>query len=171
MRSAAEARLANSADVCPNAGQGILDEYRFDVTFSQNSHPTRYLLASASCSLAAYNSLDIWILVDEYGDAQTLSFASPSFDVSYEDPQETTKVKSITITSYAAQTTLSNSSFDAQTRTLTSLHKWRGLGDAFSAGTWQFRNGRFILKHYEVDASYDGEIRASRIVEFGKAKP
>jgi hypothetical protein len=29
-----------------------------------------------------------------------------------------------------------------------------------------FEDGRFILKTYEVDAAYDGEINLTRIVDF-----
>ena len=54
------------------------------------------------------------------------------------------------------------------TRTVTSHSKWRGLGDASSSGQWLFHNGRFILKSYDADASYDGEINPQTVLDYGR---
>ena len=62
-----------------------------------------------------------------------------------------------------------NSGYDEDTKTITSYSKWRGVGDASSAGTWIFRNGEFALVKYEVDASYDGEINPETVIDFDMA--
>jgi hypothetical protein len=49
---------------------------------------------------------------------------------------------------------------------LTSWSKWRGVGDASANGTWAFKNGRFVLVKYDVDASYDGEINPQTVIDY-----
>ena len=70
------------------------------------------------------------------------------------------------IVGYTAESTLVNSDYDPGTQTLTSYNKWRGVGDAFSAGTWIFREGAFTLVRYDVDASYDGEQNPVTILDY-----
>ena len=62
-----------------------------------------------------------------------------------------------------------NSSYDEASHTITSANKWRGVGDASDAGTWIFRNGRFTLVKYDVDASYDGEINPESVLDYYSA--
>ena len=64
---------------------------------------------------------------------------------------------------------LANSSYDEATMSITSNAKWRGVGDASSAGTWIFRDGEFTLVRYDVDASYDGEINPETVLDFQTA--
>jgi hypothetical protein len=60
---------------------------------------------------------------------------------------------------------LTNSSYDEATKSIMSNAKWRGVGDASSAGTWIFRDGEFALVRYDVDASYDGEINPEPVFD------
>jgi hypothetical protein len=43
------------------------------------------------------------------------------------------------------------------------------VGDASSTGTWLFRDGRFSLVQYEVDASYDGQINPETGLDYNTA--
>ena len=70
------------------------------------------------------------------------------------------------MTGYGTQLLLTNSEFDPDSMTITSHALWRGLGDAFSAGTWTFDEGQFVLIRYEVDAQYDGEANPETLVSF-----
>jgi hypothetical protein len=72
----------------------------------------------------------------------------------------------VQIVGYTAEDQLMNSSYDPQTRTISSTNKWRGVGDAASSGAWMFRNGAFTLVKYDVDASYDGEVDPESVVDF-----
>lgn len=67
-----------------------------------------------------------------------------------------------------AVTTLTNSTFDEETKTITSNAYWRGIGDASSIGVWEFREASFALKRYEVDATYDEEVNPQVLVDYDK---
>lgn len=128
-------------------------------------------LISFPCFLGAYNTSDIYYLWDEISGLRQLEFATPEFDVVYENPDDTenSKVKEITVTGFHAVDQILNSEFDPASKTIVSWEKWRGVGDASSNGMWTFKDGNFVLVKYDVDASYDGEIEAQTIVDYESA--
>lgn len=109
------------------------------------------------CMFGAYNVVHAYVLKPENGELSLVSFAQPSFDVEYaEGDQMYTELKAPpVVTGFLTAATLVNSEFDADTNTLSSAAKWRGLGDAWSAGTWQLRDGQFVLKSYVIDPIYE----------------
>jgi hypothetical protein len=51
-----------------------------------------------------------------------------------------------------------DSFFDPDRNTITSFAKWRGMGDAWSSGSWELRDGNFVLTEYEIDPIYEGNL-------------
>jgi hypothetical protein len=62
-----------------------------------------------------------------------------------------------------------NSFYDPATLSITTFAKWRGVADASSNALYIFRNGRFSLIKYEVDASYDEEINPETLLDYDTA--
>ncbi|GAB4348920.1 MAG: hypothetical protein Kow0026_03890 [Oricola sp.] len=130
--------------------------FRYD--YEQNDGPDRTLiLHQLPCFYGAYNFGSLWFTETEFEGLVPLHFAEPEVDIDYADEGQET-ISAIAVTGYTANATLINADFDEKTRTINSFSKWRGLGDAFSAGTWEFRSGRFVLTRYEVDPTYDGDM-------------
>ena len=98
-----------------------------------------------------------------------MQFAEPELDIRYEDPDERTKLKSMTIIGYKAADQLVNSEYDEKERSLTSFNKWRGIGDVSSSGKWIFRDGDFALVHYEVDPTENEEMDPQPVIELDTA--
>ncbi len=143
------------------------ERYTYSVEPSDASPRQVYAVVAVFCDLAAYNAANVWIIGDTYGEISILAFPEPTFDVDYEDENADLQVvKSVNITGYSAVTRLSNSDFDPKTGVFSSYHKWRGMGDAASGGTWKLVNGQAQLVDYFVDASFDGEINPQTIVSF-----
>jgi hypothetical protein len=118
------------------------------------------------CDTGAYNEGHVYYLWKEAEGLRQLQFATPELDIRYENDDEESPVESLGIIGYTAEAQLMNSAYDADTKTLTSAAKWRGVGDASSSGTWIFRDGDFTLVKYDVDASYDGEINPEMVLDF-----
>ena len=156
---------------CALKGEVPPERFEFEVQLEGNETTSKFRLTQIFCDRAAYNTSEIWVLKDEYDEEQVLSFAVPETMVSYAEGSEQKTVEDIAITSYTSTVQLSNSSFDPATVTISSFHKWRGVGDAASGGVWEFRKGRFALKSYEIDASYDGAINAQTIIDFERPTP
>ncbi|MEW9808208.1 DUF1176 domain-containing protein [Mesorhizobium sp. ZMM04-5] len=121
------------------------------------------------CGAGAYNENHVYYQYDETDGLREVSFAVPELDIRYVDDNVEGAVDSIGIIGYTTEATLVNSFYDEATQTITSANKWRGVGDASDSGTWIFRNGRFTLVRYDVDASYDGEINPEPVLDFHTA--
>ncbi len=122
-------------------------------------------LVRFTCTIALYNTLDIYFLVDSTMEATLAQFATPEISVSYEDDRFEAAVTGIGITGYSVRSELANSWFDAGTGTMHEYFLWRVLDDASSSGVWELRETGFSLVHYAVDASYDGEWNPEVILD------
>ena len=133
----------------------------YDDAPTVEAHLFRFL-----CGRGAYNELSVYILADPYGAVAPVGFAMPALDIRYVG-EEWEQVESIAVTGYVSELVLVNADFDPATETITAANRWRGLGDAFSVGSWVFRAGEFALTYYEVDAAYDGEAAPEVVVDLG----
>jgi hypothetical protein len=139
----------------------------FNYSYDDADTPPRTVtLFKFLCSRAAYNESYVFFMENDLGEVAPLHFASPELDIRYEDEENKT-VESITVTGFNADMEMVNATFDEATMTLQENSLWRGMGDASSSGTWEFRGGQFRLTSYSVDASYDGEINPETVVEYG----
>ncbi|MGD9914354.1 MAG: DUF1176 domain-containing protein [Rhizobiaceae bacterium] len=140
---------------------------KFRYPYESDADPeTTIHLVRFACNMAAYNTTEVFYAVDQYGQAQAMSFAHPDLDVRYENDDTTDKVKSVTIIGYTSSDQQVNSEFSPDEKAIYASSKWRGIGDASSSGKWLFRSGQFTLVHYEVDASYDGEANPETVLDF-----
>jgi len=170
---AANAPTCNRIDTETGLPEDGVQDYtiKYKEESDSESDPERTArLIAFPCTMGAYNLSTIYYQWDELNGLRQLSFAAPTMDISYEDEgNNESPVHSITVTGFEAADQLVNPEFDANASTLTSWAKWRGLGDAAATGTWAFRNGRFALVKYDVDASYDGEVNPQTVVDYDSA--
>lgn len=141
-------------------------EIRFKHEYESDGSEQVVTLFVMLCDRGAYNETHVFMLANEYGEILPLQFAEPALKISYENNDFEASVQSIEVEGMTASDVLTNAFYDPKSRTVTSHAKWRGLGDASSVGLWRFKEGRFLLARYEVDASYDGEINLKTIVDF-----
>lgn len=123
------------------------------------------------CFSGAYNISYVYMLETEADGLMPVHFAAPDFRPVYENDDYEAKVLRIDTSGFLTERVVVNPDFDAASGTLTSAGKWRGIGDASSSGTWRFLEGNFVLVHYEVDASYDGEINPTVIFDAAAETP
>ena len=131
-----------------------------------SDEPETATLYKFFCGAGAYNVNHMYYLESEFEGVGPIAFAAPHFDVTYENGDFDGAVEDIIVTGFETQLILTNSDFDPETGTIASHALWRGLGDAFSTGTWTFDQGQFVLKHFAVDAQYDGESDPKTLVDY-----
>jgi len=157
-------RTASPDELAPE-----MHEIGFRYASDTDDQPERmFRLYRFLCSRGAYNESHAYFIADDDGEVVPLHFAQPTVDVRYVEGGEE-KVESINVIGFSTYPYLVNSEYDPDTLTITSHSRWRGLGDASSTGKWIFRSGQFDLVHYEVDASYDGEINGEVVVNYDEA--
>lgn len=176
LAQAKTAFIAANAPTCDriDAETGLPEDGVQDYTIKykeesdSDSEPERTArLIAFPCFMGAYNLSTIYYQWDDINGLRQLSFATPTMDISYEEEgNNESPVHEITVTGFEAEDQLVNPEFDANTNTLTSWSKWRGVGDAAATGTWAFKNGTFVLVKYDVDASYDGEVNPQTVVDY-----
>ena len=166
---------ATAAATCDPDGPGSEDNppeshaIDFRYAYDAEEDPERRAwLFRFFCFSGAYNEIHVYYMSDDDGAVLPLHFAEPTYDVRYAGESDDT-VEEIVMTGFSAAGQLVNSAYDPATRTITSNAQWRGLGDASSSGRWIFVEGGFRLVHYEVDASYDGEINPQVLVDYDTA--
>ena len=131
----------------------------------------KYRLYRFNCNGGAYNFSSVFYGWDESDGLAPISFAVPSLDVRYaEGDTEGVNVTAVNVVGFEARAQLSNASFDAASQTIGAGAYWRGIGDASDEGVWRFREGRFVLERYDVDASYNGEVDPQRVVDYMRAE-
>ena len=119
------------------------------------------------CMSGAYNVVHLYYTYTEYDGLAPLSFAVPSYKAEYEnDDALDGALKDLNVVGFESALRMINSEFDPETHTITARGLWRGIGDASDMGTWSFKNGAWALTHYEIDASYDGEINPKVVVDY-----
>lgn len=139
-----------------------IDQFKaWDLTFryeyEKEEGPDRTArLYQMPCTYGAYNIGSIFFFQTEFEGLGPLHFAQPELDIKYGNDDDSV-VDSIDVIGFHTTYALINAEYDAESRTISSYSKWRGIGDAFSVGTWNFIDGHFVLTRFDVDASYDGE--------------
>jgi len=116
----------------------------------------------------AYNFDDVWLVVDKDNVVKRAVFAVPTFETEFEENGEYDKVKSIRVSGYSVQNSLTNSSFDPSSGRMKHFPKGRGIADIYDSGVWRFSYGDFILEIYEQDPTADGKMSPAIKLDFTK---
>jgi hypothetical protein len=156
----AEPVMGKTCNFAPlKGGKDLADSHYYEIKYryrgqDQDSPDNIFPLFQLLCDRGAYNKTFIFLTKGDNG-YRLLPFALPQIDYDYAD-EEFTKLKAPPrITGYKAVTDLANASFDPKTDRISMRAQWRGLGDAWSSGEWQFFEGEFILSEYIVDPVYE----------------
>lgn len=126
------------------------------------------------CALGAYNEVQAILMHTDLDGLRPASFATPVLDIAYQenaknrDDPSVGPVESLDIVGYRAATTLINPSIDDATGQIITEERWRGIGDASSSGVWDLTSDGYVLRSYEVDATYDGEIDRVTVLDLGQ---
>lgn len=171
--NAFKANYSDCESLAPDAEPGAADPeihtLKYKASYDTPDEPEHEAkLFQFYCGSGAYNTNEVYYLAQN-GGFTALQFAQPELRIDYEDPDEQTKLNSMTIIGYTTADRLVNSEFDENDKSLTSFSKWRGVGDASSVGKWIFRDGEFTLVHYEADPTYDSEINPETVLDFDTA--
>jgi hypothetical protein len=166
------AEMGHECDKVADTKGGANEPQAFEIKYKPegagaDEPESRFSLFAFSCSMAAYNESNVFYAWDTVFGMRRLSFAEPHLQIKYED-EEQAKLKSMTVDGLQSSDTLTNAEYDPATKTINSLAKWRGIGDAASHGSYKFVDGQFVLKDFDVDPTTDEAINPYAIVKDGQ---
>ena len=115
-----------------------------------------------TCDAGAYNLVQTFLIHTDSDGLRPLSFAMPvarmpETSESGGEPLAESGA-GIQISGYRTAPTLINASVDDITGRIVTTEKWRGLGDAGASGTWDLTAAGYVLRRYQIDATYDGQV-------------
>lgn len=102
------------------------------------------------CNIGAYNVTNVFLMHSEHAGLRPATFAAPVPDV----PE--TEGGTLGLAGYESRLTLINPEVDQKGRIIT-REKWRGIGDASSSGVWDLTPDGYVLRRFEIDATFDGK--------------
>jgi hypothetical protein len=120
----------------------------------QDSPDEKLTLIQLECGTGAYNYSSFYVTRDGEGRWEIVSFAEPVAEYDYADENFSKLKATPKVSGFVTTDVLVNSEYSEDTKSITSAEKWRGIGDAGSGGEWQFVAGRFVLKKYRMDPTY-----------------
>ena len=168
------------AEPCEGALSGALGgpspeffDLSYRATYDDDAAPPRAVrLYRFFCNLGAYNVRHVYMTWEADWGLRPVLFSEPELDVRHEDDNDADgPVVSLAVTGFTATPVVVNSWYDPASQTITTASFWRGLGDASSSGVYAFHDGEFVLRTFDVDASYDGEINPFRVVDHSAPTP
>ncbi len=148
--------LEKVPDPCVVPERSALVPAYFELQIGEDTAARQALLVEFPCQTGAYNQTAVYLLSDQHGVISEVLFPSPKVDVLYADKADPTIVEEIVLTEITDMREVVNPSYDSSSRTMTERNKWRGADDAYSATEWGFKNGKFEITLFAVDASFDG---------------
>jgi len=149
-------------DQCLNYHADRPAPIRREVSVDGSSGPQTVTTFEFACDIGAYNEVRAFLMNTQTDGLLPASFPAPVPDVHYVETAENVgdlyagPVDRIDIRGYIARPTLTNPSVDEATGQITTWEKWRGIGDASSSGVWDLTPDGYVLRRYDIDATYDG---------------
>jgi hypothetical protein len=161
---AVDYHLANPPEPCLVPDRSI-EPAHFELQIGEETAARQALLIELPCQIGAYNQTAIYLLSDQHGTVSEVVFPSPQVDVRYAGEGDSASVEDVVITETPELREVVNPSYDPDSRTMTERNKWRGAGDAYGLTQWGFKNGKFAIMLFAVDASFDGKDNPQTLIE------
>ncbi|VAW21018.1 hypothetical protein MNBD_ALPHA11-1746 [hydrothermal vent metagenome] len=145
-------------------------DLQFNYSYEEADAPkNNFTLYVFPCVAGPFNSGSVLYGFEEGAEQiNQLHFAEPEYDIDFTD-DTFEEVTDIRLRGFSSTNTLFNLSVDPENNTIYSITKWRRMADASASGIWKFERGRFVLKSFDVDATYDDQINPVRI--WGEGEP
>lgn len=113
------------------------------------------------CGAGAYNMVRAFLIHTDPDGLRPLSFAIPVIAIDQTDAATALP----RITGYRTALTLINPLVDEATGRIVTGEKWRGVGDAGTSGSWDLTDAGYVLRSFQVDATYDGQVNPVSVLE------
>lgn len=148
---------ANLPPLCMEPSASETEPASFELQVGEETAARQALIVEFPCQIGAYSQTAVYLLSDQHGTVSEIVFPSPKFDVNYVGGDEKAGVDNIVVYETPSLREVVNPSYDSSSRTMSERNEWRGLGDAGTKTHWQFKNGKFEIIYFAVDATFDGK--------------
>lgn len=165
LQNALDHHADNLPHLCMEPDASEMEPASFELQVGEEAAARQALIVEFPCQIGAYSQTAVYLLSDQHGTVSEVVFPSPKFDVNYVGGEEAAGVESIVVYETPYLREVVNPGYNSSSRTMSERNKWRGLGDAYTATRWQFKNGKFEITYFAVDATFDGKDNPIVLIE------
>lgn len=156
---------AHLPELClPPEGSEMLPGH-FELQIGEDTAARQALIVELPCQIGAYSQTAVYLLSDQHGRVSEITFPAPRIEVTYAGEGEAASVDRIDILEVPQRREVINPDYDSASRTMSERNEWREVGDAYSLTRWGFKNGKFEITYFAVDATFDGEDNPIVLIE------
>lgn len=165
VQRAVEYHLAHTPETCEQPSAPTRTPPHFELEIGEDTAARQALLVEFACRSGAYNHSAVYVMSDQHGRVTEVFFPSPQIEVRHAEGSEQRVVEDIVIVATPELREVVNPRYDAVSRSIFERNKWRGLGDAYTTTQWGYKQGRFHIMRFAVDASFDGQDNPRTLIE------
>lgn len=137
----------------------------YELQIGEESAARQALLVQFPCRSNAAGKSSVFLLSDQHGTVSEVLFRSPFIANRAEIDTSLGDAKSQVRIDWRDKREVINAQYDKGGRTMVEVENWPGPGETYSTIRWGFRDGRFQLMRFAVDASPDGRDNPEMLIE------
>jgi hypothetical protein len=152
LAAAAEFHLANLPENCEPLSSPLVAPLSFELQIGEEAAARQALMVQLPCRNTDDSQSSVFLTSDQHGTVTKQSFSKPVFeDGSVMQFREDVKVN--------------NAVFNASSRTVVEIEPLPGADGTYTTTEWGYRDGRFHIMRFAVDATADGKDNAQILIE------
>lgn len=155
---------ANLPALCAEPDRSAMEPASFELQIGEDTAARQALLIEFPCQISAYSQTAVYLMSDQHGTVTEVLFPAPVVQTTYQGKGSET-VDEIVITETRSVREVVNPHYDNPSRIMSERNQWRELGDAFTETRWGYKDGRFQIMYFAVDASFDGNENPIILIE------
>lgn len=162
---AARHHRENSPKMCKTFGDELSALRSYQLQIGEESAARQALLVQFPCNSDVARQSSVFLLSDQHGTVSEVLFHSPFIVNQGEIDVSRGPARSQVRIDWRDKREVINAQYDESGRTMVEVEKWSGPGEAYNSTQWGYRDGRFQLMRFVVDASRDGRDNPELLIE------
>lgn len=154
---AIEYHAANRPGFCVPPDTSFMDPASFELQVGEDTAARQALIVEFPCQIGATSQTSVYLLSDQRGTVSEIVFPSPKFDIVYQGEGQTGPVDRFVLYETPYLREVANAQYESSSRTMSERKEMQELGGADTETRWQYKNGKFEITYFAVDAPSDGE--------------
>jgi len=150
--AAAEFYLANLPEVCDPPASPLVSPLSFELQIGEESAARQALMVQLPCRTNGDSESFVFLTSDQHGVVNQQTFPKPVIEHG-------------AATQFREGFEILNAVYDASSRTVVETEPLPGAGDTYTTTQWGYRDGRFHIMRFAVDATGDGQDNPQTLIE------
>lgn len=149
---------------CDPVGSETSASRTYQLQIGEETAARQALLVEFPCRSIDANASSVFVLSDQHGTVSEVLFLSP-FIANKDEIDASIPAKDQVRIDWHTTREVLNGQYDESGRTMVAIEKWPGTEAGYSTTKWGYRDGRFQLMRFAVDADPHGRNELEVLLE------